>query len=63
VESLGVGLGELVLFRCGVGGYNSTDPAPAPDQFLRLALGKHIHYFIITNPVQQDKRGHLDLTQ
>jgi hypothetical protein len=44
-------------------GSQSTDPAPAPDQFLRLALGKHIHYFIITNPVQQDKWCHLDLTQ
>ena len=43
-----------------IGGYNTTDPAPAPDQFLRLALGKHIHYFIITNPVQQDKWGHLN---
>ncbi len=43
-----------------VGGYNTTDPAPAPDQFLRLALGKHIHYFIITNPVEQDKWGHLN---
>ncbi|CAN5637654.1 glycosyltransferase family 39 protein [soil metagenome] len=43
-----------------VGGYNSTDPAPRPDQFLRLALGKHIHYFIVTNPVQQDKWGHLN---
>jgi 4-amino-4-deoxy-L-arabinose transferase-like glycosyltransferase len=43
-----------------IGGYNSTDPAPAPDQFLRLALGKHIHYFIITNPIQQDRWGHLN---
>jgi 4-amino-4-deoxy-L-arabinose transferase-like glycosyltransferase len=43
-----------------VGGYNSTDPAPAPDEFLRLTLSKQIHYFIITNPVQQDKWGHLN---
>ena len=43
-----------------IGGYNTTDPAPAPDQFLRLALGRHIHYFIITNPVEQDKWGHLN---
>ena len=28
--------------------------------FLRLALGKHIHYFVITNPVEQDKWGHLN---
>ncbi|CAN5521113.1 glycosyltransferase family 39 protein [soil metagenome] len=43
-----------------IGGFNSTDPAPGPDQFLRWALGKHIHYFIITNPVEQDKWGHLN---
>ncbi|MET0702752.1 MAG: glycosyltransferase family 39 protein [Mycobacterium sp.] len=43
-----------------IGGFNSTDPAPGPDQFLRWALGKHIHYFIVTNPVEQDKWGHLN---
>lgn len=43
-----------------VGGFNGTDPAPAPDVFLRLTLSKRIHYFIVTNPVHEDKWGHLD---
>ncbi|MCV7175965.1 glycosyltransferase family 39 protein [Mycolicibacterium sphagni] len=43
-----------------VGGFNGTDPSPAPDEFLRLALSKRIHYFIVTNPVHEDKWGHLD---
>lgn len=43
-----------------IGGFNGTDPAPAPDQFLRLALAKRIHYFIVTNPIREDKWGHLD---
>lgn len=43
-----------------VGGFNGTDPSPAPDAFLRLALSKRIHYFIVTNPVHEDKWGHLD---
>ena len=43
-----------------VGGFNGTDPAPAPDQFLRLVLAKRIHYFIVTNPIHEDKWGHLD---
>ncbi len=43
-----------------IGGFNGTDPAPAPDQFLRLALAKRIHYFIVTNPIHEDKWGHLD---
>lgn len=43
-----------------IGGFNGTDPAPAPDQFLRLALSKRIHYFIVTNPIHEDKWGHLD---
>lgn len=42
-----------------IGGFNATDPAPAPDEFLRLALGHHIHYFIVSNPIEQDKWGHL----
>jgi 4-amino-4-deoxy-L-arabinose transferase-like glycosyltransferase len=43
-----------------IGGFNGTDPSPAPDEFLRLALAKRIHYFIVTNPVHEDKSGHLD---
>lgn len=43
-----------------VGGFNGTDPSPAPDEFLRLALSKRIHYFIVTNPVHEDRWGHLD---
>ncbi|WP_167097462.1 glycosyltransferase family 39 protein [Mycobacterium sp. DL592] len=43
-----------------IGGFNGTDPAPAPDQFLRLALSKRIHYFIVTNAIHEDKWGHLD---
>ncbi|GAY18114.1 glycosyltransferase family 39 protein [Mycobacterium sp. shizuoka-1] len=43
-----------------VGGFNGTDPSPAPDEFLRLTLSKRIHYFIVTNPVHEDKWGHLD---
>jgi len=43
-----------------VGGFNGTDPAPAPDEFLRLVLAKRIHYFIVTNPIHEDKWGHLD---
>ncbi len=43
-----------------VGGFNGTDPAPAPDEFLRLTLAKRIHYFIVTNPIHEDKWGHLD---
>jgi 4-amino-4-deoxy-L-arabinose transferase-like glycosyltransferase len=43
-----------------VGGFNGTDPSPAPDAFLRLVLSKRIHYFIVTNPVHEDKWGHLD---
>ena len=43
-----------------VGGFNGTDPSPAPDAFLRLALSKRIHYFIVTNPVHEDQWGHLD---
>ncbi|MBB3601745.1 4-amino-4-deoxy-L-arabinose transferase-like glycosyltransferase [Mycolicibacterium sp. BK556] len=43
-----------------VGGFNGTDPSPAPDAFLRLALSKRIHYFIVTNPIHEDKWGHLD---
>ncbi|BBY64635.1 glycosyltransferase family 39 protein [Mycolicibacterium helvum] len=43
-----------------VGGFNGTDPSPAPDAFLRLALSKRIHYFIVTNPVHEDRWGHLD---
>jgi hypothetical protein len=43
-----------------VGGFNGTDPSPAPDAFLRLALAKRIHYFIVTNPIHEDKWGHLD---
>ena len=43
-----------------VGGFNGTDPAPEPDEFLRLVLAKRIHYFIVTNPVHEDKWGHLD---
>ena len=43
-----------------IGGFNGTDPAPAPDEFLRLALAKRIHYFIVTNPIHEDKWGHLD---
>jgi 4-amino-4-deoxy-L-arabinose transferase-like glycosyltransferase len=43
-----------------VGGFNGTDPSPAPDAFLRLTLSKRIHYFIVTNPVHEDKWGHLD---
>ncbi|WP_179474772.1 glycosyltransferase family 39 protein [Mycolicibacterium vinylchloridicum] len=43
-----------------VGGFNGTDPSPTPDAFLRLALSKRIHYFIVTNPIHEDKWGHLD---
>lgn len=43
-----------------IGGFNGTDPAPAPDEFLRLALSKRIHFFIVTNPIREDKWGHLD---
>jgi len=43
-----------------VGGFNGTDPAPEPDEFLRLVLAKRIHYFIVTNPIHEDKWGHLD---
>lgn len=43
-----------------LGGFNGTDPSPAPDAFLRLALSKRIHYFIVTNPIHEDKWGHLD---
>ncbi|KDE99260.1 hypothetical protein Y900_009955 [Mycolicibacterium aromaticivorans JS19b1 = JCM 16368] len=43
-----------------VGGFNGTDPSPAPDEFLRMALSKRIHYFLVTNPVHEDKWGHLD---
>jgi len=43
-----------------IGGFNGTDPAPAPDQFLRLTLSKRIHYFIVTNPIHEDIWGHLD---
>lgn len=43
-----------------VGGFNGTDPSPEPDVFLRLALSKRIHYFVVTNPVHEDKWGHLD---
>lgn len=43
-----------------VGGFNGTDPAPAPDEFLRLTLSKRIHYFIVTNPIHEDRWGHLD---
>jgi 4-amino-4-deoxy-L-arabinose transferase-like glycosyltransferase len=43
-----------------VGGFNGTDPSPKPDAFVRLALSKRIHYFIVTNPIHEDKWGHLD---
>lgn len=43
-----------------VGGFNGTDPAPTPDRFLRLVLSKRIHYFIVTNPIHEDRWGHLD---
>jgi len=43
-----------------VGGFNGTDPSPSPDAFLRLALSKRIHYFIVTNPIHEDQWGHLD---
>ncbi len=43
-----------------VGGFNGTDPAPEPDEFVRLVLAKRIHYFIVTNPIHQDTSGHLD---
>jgi 4-amino-4-deoxy-L-arabinose transferase-like glycosyltransferase len=43
-----------------VGGFNATDPAPSPDRFLRMVLGRQIHYFIVTNPVLQDRWGHLN---
>ncbi|MGY4709572.1 glycosyltransferase family 39 protein [Mycolicibacterium sp. CBM1] len=43
-----------------VGGFNGTDPSPAPDTFLRLVLAKRIHYFIVTNPIHEDRWGHLD---
>ncbi|APE18202.1 glycosyltransferase family 39 protein [Mycolicibacterium pallens] len=43
-----------------VGGFNGTDPSPTPDEFLRLVLSKRIHYFIVTNPVHEDRWGHLD---
>ncbi len=43
-----------------IGGFNGTDPAPTPDRFLRLTLSKRIHYFLVTNPVHEDKWGHLD---
>ena len=39
-----------------VGGFNGTDPAPAPDEFVRLVLAKRIHYFIVTNPVHRTRR-------
>ncbi|AQT81754.1 hypothetical protein B1R94_24635 [Mycolicibacterium litorale] len=43
-----------------VGGFNGTDPSPTPDRFLRLTLSKRIHYFIVTNPIHEDRWGHLD---
>ena len=43
-----------------IGGFNGTDPAPAPDAFLRLVLSKRIHYFIVTNAIHEDQWGHLD---
>jgi len=43
-----------------IGGFNGTDPSPAPDAFLRLVLSKRIHYFIVTNAIHEDKWGHLD---
>ena len=43
-----------------VGGFNGTDPAPTPDEFVRLVHDRRIHYFIVTNPVHEDKLGHLD---
>jgi 4-amino-4-deoxy-L-arabinose transferase-like glycosyltransferase len=43
-----------------VGGFNGTDPAPDPDEFRRLVLAKRVHYFIVTNPIHEDKWGHLD---
>jgi 4-amino-4-deoxy-L-arabinose transferase-like glycosyltransferase len=43
-----------------LGGFNGTDPAPQPDEFLRLVLAKRIHYFIVTNPIHEDRWGHLD---
>ncbi|MCX2928877.1 glycosyltransferase family 39 protein [Mycobacterium sp. CVI_P3] len=43
-----------------IGGFNGTDPSPAPDAFLRLVLSKRIHYFIVTNPIHEDRWGHLD---
>ena len=43
-----------------IGGFNGTDPAPTPDRFVRLALSKRIHYFLVTNPVHEDRWGHLD---
>jgi hypothetical protein len=43
-----------------VGGFNGTDPAPAPDQFDRLVLANRIHYFVVTNPIHEDKWGHLN---
>ena len=43
-----------------VGGFNATDPAPTPDQFRRLVAERRIHYFIASNPVPQDRTGHVD---
>ncbi|BBY57873.1 ArnT family glycosyltransferase [Mycolicibacterium sarraceniae] len=43
-----------------VGGFNGTDPSPAPGAFLRLVLSKRIHYFIVTNPIHEGQWGHLD---
>lgn len=43
-----------------VGGFNATDPAPTPAHFMRLVLAKRIHYFIVSNPLVQDRAGHLN---
>ncbi len=43
-----------------VGGFNGTDPSPAPDEFLRMALSKRIHYFLVTNRSTRTSGGHLD---
>ena len=43
-----------------VGGFNGTDPAPSPHEFLRWALSKKIHWFIVSNPVIEDRWGHLN---
>ena len=58
-----IGLVRLIAaldIRLPVGGFNATDPAPSPDRFLRMVLGRQIHYFIVTNPVLQDRWGHLN---